>query len=199
MSKTGTRRHQQGQKKTGLSSYWVWLGIGVALIAVGLGGFYLGSAGSDHPLVEAAPAGADMAPDFTLNTPDGDSLTLADYRGQVVLVNFWATWCPPCRAELPDLVAYYHAHEQEGFTLLGVNEQEAASAASTFLTMQGLNTYPVVLDSNGMVMQRYGVSGLPSSFLISPDGQILHSWTGMINRTMLEETITPLLNGDQNG
>ena len=131
-----------------------------------------------------------------MNASDGflPSLSdaLEDSDGQVRLVNFWATWCPPCRAELPDLVGYYHDHADEGFLLVGVNSQESAAQVSAFLTDQGLD-FPVVLDFDGTQMAPYGISGLPSSFLIGPDGQILQQWTGMINRDTLERTVTPLL------
>ncbi len=108
------------------------------------------------------------------------------------MVNFWATWCPPCRAELPDLVAYAEDYAGQGFQFIGVNEQESAAQVSAFLTQAGLD-FPIVLDGDGSQMAPFGVTGLPSSFLIGPDGTIVQRWTGMISRATLEQVVTPLL------
>jgi peroxiredoxin len=194
MGKTASRRRRRSSSTSSFfRSSWTWLGLGMVLILGGLAGLYLTNQ-ANAPEVAAGESRADLAPDFSLVSLDDETLNLSDYRGQYVLVNFWATWCPPCRAELPDLVSYYHAYAEDGFVLLGVNEQEPASVASTFLQAQGLD-FPVVLDSTGMVMNSYGASGLPSSFLINPEGQIVRMWTGMVNRSTLEREITPLLRG----
>ncbi len=193
MSKTARarrRKHRSTMQKL-LSSYWTWLGVGVALIVIGI--FALNMNGSQSTAIAATNnVDPQAAPVFHLNTVTGDALSLSDYRGQYVLVNFWATWCPPCRAELPDLVSYYHAHADQGFMLIGVNEQEQAPTVQNFLAMQGLD-FTVVLDSAGQAMDAYGVRGLPSSFLIDPEGRVIRNWSGMINRGVLESTITPLL------
>jgi len=136
----------------------------------------------------------DAAPDFSLPAPEAGTLALSSYRGRYVLVNFWATWCPPCRAELPDLAAYYADHADEGFMLIGVNAQEPAATVSRYLAGQRLD-FPVALDADGAVMARYRVAGLPSSFLIDPAGRIVQRWTGMISRATLERAVTPRLGG----
>lgn len=164
-----------------LSSHWTWLGVGGVLVVGAL------------LLILATPGGnADAAPDFTLAALDGQPVSLSDYRGQYVLVNFWATWCPPCRAELPDLVSFYHDHADDGFMLIGVNEQEPAQTASLFLAQQGLE-FLVVTDSDGAVLGQYGTQSLPSSFLIDPNGVIVQQWSGMISRATLEAAVTPRL------
>ena len=186
MSTANARRRRsrsQHNSRRWLSSPWLWLGLGVVLIAGGLVVYGLSSQGGPV-LATSANASDGFLPSL--------SGTLNESAGQVRLVNFWATWCPPCRAELPDLVAYYHDHADEGFLLVGVNSQESALQVRTFLNDQGLD-FPVVLDQDGSQMAPYGVSGLPSSFLIGPDGQILQQWTGMISRATLEQAVTPLL------
>jgi peroxiredoxin len=191
MSKRNNRRKRRTKKQPWWNAPLFWLGIGTALIVAGvvvLSGSLTGSAAA------ANTSSGDLAPDFELMALDQSSLSLSDYRGQYVLVNFWATWCPPCRAELPDLVAFYEDHADEGFMLIGVNERESAATVQGFLASQNLD-FPVALDVNGTLMNPYAVSGLPSSFLIDPEGRIVQSWPGMINRATLEGTITPLLGG----
>jgi cytochrome c biogenesis protein CcmG/thiol:disulfide interchange protein DsbE len=185
MSTAKARRRSRSQAKSRhlFGSPWLWLGLGIVLIAGGLAVYALG--GQTGPaLTTSASASDGFLP--SLRT------VLDESAGQVRLVNFWATWCPPCRAELPDLVGYYHDHADEGFLLVGVNSQESALQVSAFLTQQGLD-FPVVLDQDGSQAAPYGISGLPSSFLIGPDGEILQQWTGMISRTTLEQAVTPLL------
>lgn len=179
------RTHKSGAARL-LRSHWIWIAAGVALIAVAL---LVSSLTGEQPPIAAQPqAGAEALMGLL---PSLDA-ALEDSAGQVRLVNFWATWCPPCRAELPDLVAYYEAHAGQGFQLIGVNEQESAAQVSAFLAQTGL-AFPVVLDGDGSQMAPFGVTGLPSSFLIGPDGAIVQRWTGMISRTTLEQVVTPLL------
>ena len=123
------------------------------------------------------------APDFKLQAPDGSATTLDAYRGKYVLVNFWASWCGPCRGETPDLQRLYTSHSgaTPGLVVLGVNQQEDAGTASGFLKEFGL-TYPVVLDRSGSVSQAYRASsGLPISFLVDPSGVIQQIYRGRIS------------------
>lgn len=191
MSKTKSRRTRRKAKNSRLSSPVVLLSVGALFIIAGLVALAFSNTNSR---AEAASSETrwEPAPAFALPTLAGERVALADYQGQYVLVNFWATWCPPCRAELPDLVGYYHDHADEGFMLIGVNEQEAPALVNSFLSESGLN-FPVVLDADGRVMQQYGVTGMPSSFLVDPQGQIVQMWTGMITRATLEGAVTPLL------
>lgn len=162
----------------------VILALGAALIGVALALLYVtqdSSGPSPH--------------DFTLPGMNGDTVSLADYRGRYVLVNFWATWCPPCRDEMPDLQAYYSAHRDRGFTLLAVNEAEDLATVRRFVEGFGF-TFPVALDTTGTVMTQYGTESLPTSFLIGPDGRLVKSWVpGRLSRATLERDITPLLKG----
>jgi cytochrome c biogenesis protein CcmG/thiol:disulfide interchange protein DsbE len=189
MAKTASRRKVTLRDR--LASPLFLLGVGALFILAGVA-MALVFNGEDPVRAASSEARADAAPAFALPTVSGGDLALADYRGQVVLVNFWATWCPPCRAELPDLVSYYHDNAGRGFMLIGVNEQETAAQVADYLAQNRLD-FPVALDADGRVMEQYGVTGMPSSFLINREGQIVRMWTGMITRATLESAITPLL------
>jgi peroxiredoxin len=134
----------------------------------------------------------EAAPDFTLQTLDGQTVNLSDYRGQVVLLNTWATWCPPCRAEMPDLEAYYQQHQEDGFVVLAVNTQESRDTVAAFLREHDF-TFPVLLDPGGEVMREYGVLGLPTSFFIDRDGAMRGVWSGQLSPARLKELVDPLL------
>lgn len=120
-----------------------------------------------------APQAGFLAPDFELKTPQGNSVKLSDLRGQAVLVNLWATWCPPCRAEMQTLETVYNEYKDQGFTILAVNMtyQDDPAAVMPFVEEQGL-TYPVLLDETGAVAGAYQLKSLPSSFFIDRDGTI---------------------------
>jgi peroxiredoxin len=133
-----------------------------------------------------------LAPDFALKTPDGEDVRLSDYRGEVVLVNFWASWCPPCNTEISTLEAYYQAHKDEGLVIIGVNVKESESTVGDFVENNGLS-FPVVLDKNADVAVQYGVTGMPTSFFVARDGTLLGYWPGPVTKTMLEEGLTPSL------
>lgn len=125
---------------------------------------------------------------------DGETVHIEDYAGQTVLVNFWATWCPPCRAEMPELDAYYQEHRDQGFTLLAVNSAEPAATAQGFIEQAGFS-FPVGVDPDGRTSAAYGINGLPVSIVYGPDGQVAYRHVGMITRDVLEAEVTPLLTG----
>jgi peroxiredoxin len=132
------------------------------------------------------------APDFGLPTLGGETVRLSDLKGQVVLVNLWATWCPPCKAEMPMINDFYQAHQEAGFTALMANVQEEGSTVRAFIEANGF-TFPVLLDSQGELMRLYGVRGLPTTFIIDRNGQVRHIQTGAITQAELEMIVTPLL------
>ncbi len=123
----------------------------------------------------AAPAAT--APDFTLRTADGKNLRLAEQRGRVVLVNFWATWCAPCRQEMPLLNQLYQKYQGSGFTLLGVNVDEDSRNAINLATKLGVS-FPVLLDADKAVSKRYDLSSMPSTLLIDRDGKVRYVHRG---------------------
>ena len=120
-----------------------------------------------------APQAGFAAPDFTLKNPDGISYTLAELRGQAVLVNLWATWCPPCRAEMPAIEKMYQEYKGQGFIVLAVNMtyQDDPFAVVPFTQEYGL-TFPILLEETGIVASSYQLRSLPSSYFINRAGII---------------------------
>jgi peroxiredoxin len=116
-----------------------------------------------------APTGSSQAPEFQLNTLDGQTVRLSDFRGDVVLLNFWATWCGPCAVEMPYLQQVYEEWQGKGLVLLAVNIGDSADKVAAFMQDNGLSV-PVLLDSDGTVATQYGIAGIPRTFLIDQDG-----------------------------
>ncbi len=129
------------------------------------------------------------APNFTLATVEGEERSLVDFRGDYVLVNFWATWCPPCRAETPRLQNFYEDHRDQGIVIVGVNQQETPERAGGFAEDFGV-TYPMLLDRTGEVSDGYRVSTqMPVSYLVDPDGVVVDVHLGEVLPGDLEELL----------
>ncbi|HYO48843.1 MAG TPA: redoxin domain-containing protein [Chloroflexia bacterium] len=113
-----------------------------------------------------------FAPDFTLtDAVTGESVSLASLRGKPVWINFWATWCPPCREEMPEMQQYYEKYHAQGLAIVGVNVQESDSQVQQYLK-EGAYTWTFVLDAKGTTTDRYLVGGLPSHFFIDAEGVV---------------------------
>ena len=123
------------------------------------------------PVARAAVAPASAAPDFTLRSLAGPNLRLLEQRGKVVLLNFWATWCAPCREEMPQLNKLYEKYRASGFTLLGVNVDEDSRNAAGIAGQLGVK-FPVLLDSDKRVSKLYDLSAMPSTVMIDRDGRV---------------------------
>ena len=121
------------------------------------------------PAVAAAPNGP--APQFTLDARGGSQVSLAQYKGQVVMINFWASWCGPCRQEMPLLEDIYKKYSKLGFTLIGVNVEPDSKAADDWLKQTPVS-FPVLYDKNSKVSQMYDVSGMPSTVIIDRKGNL---------------------------
>ena len=143
-------------------------------------------------LPDPAPLPDHPAPDLALPQLDGTSLTLHDLRGQVVLINVWATWCPPCRAEMPAIQQAYAEYHDRGFTVLAVNQREDASAITPFLEQHGL-TFPILLDGDGQASAAYQASALPSSFFVDRHGVIRAVYRGPMPSRVIAGTVEQLL------
>ncbi len=117
----------------------------------------------------AAPQGP--APDFALKTPDGENARLSEYRGEVVMINFWASWCAPCRQEMPLLEELYVQYQPLGFTILGVNVEQDSSKALAMLEDIPVS-FPIMLDTQSTVSKLYNVVAMPTSILIDRDGNM---------------------------
>jgi len=119
-----------------------------------------------------AAATSGPAPGFTLKSREGKDVSLASLKGQVVLLNFWATWCGPCREEMPRLQALYDKYKSLGFTLVGVNVENNPEGAKKWLADNGPVTFPVLLDTKNEVSKLYHVETMPSTVVIAKDGSM---------------------------
>ena len=129
------------------------------------------------PPADAAVNPGAPAPAFTLAARDGGKLSLADLKGQVVMINFWATWCGPCRQEMPLLAQLHDKYEPLGFTMLGVNVEPDSAAAVAWLKGVPV-TFPILFDTDSAVAGSFGVEGMPSSVLVDRKGQVRYIHRG---------------------
>lgn len=117
------------------------------------------------------------APDFTLEDLDGVARKLSDYRGKVVLLNFWATWCPPCRREMPSMERAWLQVKDEDIVIVAVDVGEDVDTVYTFLADYPVS-FPLLLDEQAEVVRKYPVRGLPTSYVIDPDGRLIYQAVG---------------------
>lgn len=130
--------------------------------------------------------------DFALSDLNGNTVHLSDFAGKPVMINAWATWCPPCRAEMPLLNSYYQAHRQQGFVILAVNAGDSQSEASSFAQQNGL-AFTVLLDPDTSLLNGLGIHSFPTSVFIGRDGKVKTIHVGMFTQDSIESEITPLL------
>jgi len=133
-----------------------------------------------------------LSPELTLSDIHGNQSSLKDYQNQVVLVNNWATWCPPCRAEMPTLKQYFEDHQKQGFAVIAIEAGETVADVAKFAKEYEL-TFPVWADPNQEAIAAFRNMALPNSYVIDRLGQVRLTWTGAISRDMLEKYVTPLL------
>ena len=131
-------------------------------------------------------------PSLHLSDVDGDEVSLEDLLGKVVLVNNWAIWCPPCKAEMPTLQAYYDEHREQDFLIIGIEAGSPLSEVTAFVERFEL-TFPVWLDPDVKALKVFQNFGLPNSYVIDRDGIVRLAWSGEIDLETLEEFVTPLL------
>ncbi|MFV9504614.1 MAG: TlpA family protein disulfide reductase [Oscillochloridaceae bacterium umkhey_bin13] len=144
------------------------------------------------PEATPAPRVGNLAPGFRLENTSGEFVDLADLRGQVVLVNLWASWCPPCRAEMPAIQAAYDRYGPEGFVVLAVNQGEPGPVAAGFMAEHQLN-FMALLDPYGQVGFAYQVNALPASFFIDRNGLVRSIYKGPISHRVIAGTVEALL------
>lgn len=161
----------------------------VALLAFGVASKGNGSisVGEQVPAVTLAS--------FDPKATDG---SLADYRGEWVLVNVWASWCTPCRDEAPALQDFYEKHKNQNFTILGVDSQDTIEDASKFIDEFGL-TYPHLHDGSGDYAAKLGTTGVPESFLVDPEGNLVLPRPGPVTKDYLDQQVAPLLEQKASG
>lgn len=139
----------------------------------------------EEMLADGVSVGAgtgEMAPDFLLETMEGREARLSDYRGQPVVLNFWATWCAPCRKEMPELVHAYDKYAEDGLVVIGLNQQESESIIRPFVEDYGVD-FPVMIDRVGEVGDEFRTTGLPETFFIDRDGIVREHFIGPFEST----------------
>lgn len=191
---TESRRMKKEQNRTRVAALaligagLLLLGV-VALVALPKPGATAESAGerSAIPMEVSFPA-----PELSLTDLEGNPVSLQDLQGTVVLVNNWATWCPPCKAEMPTLQAYFEDHHKKGFTIIAIDAGDPVPEIVKFVEEYGL-TFPVWPDVRMKAIAAFRNQGLPSSYVIDRDGTVRLAWAGAVSRDVLEKYVTPLL------
>lgn len=171
--------------------------IGGGLLVIGVTSLFLLSPyitkSTPTSLAGNAPASVNFpAPDLDLHDISGNPVSLRDYRGHVVLVNNWATWCPPCRQEMPILDAYFRDHQHQDFMIVAIDAGDPVSIVVDFVNQYEMS-FPVWLDPSSSALNSFRNNYLPSSYLIDKGGQVVKVWNGTVTYASLEENITPLL------
>lgn len=175
------------------------LGLGLILIAASFILFKRDAAPqTPQDDLSAVPVQANFsAPEVTLTDTRGVTRSLADYRGQVVLVNLWATWCPPCKEEMPALQAFYDKHKKDGFTIIAINDGDPTADVLQFEKDYQLS-FPIWLDPEYYATeQAFKTINLPSSFVIDRAGTVRLMWVGGISRKTLDQYVTPIITENQ--
>lgn len=157
--------------------------LGVALV----GGILASSLRPSSP-----QTGPSSLEDFNLRKLSGETGKLSDYRGQVVLVNFWASWCGTCRDEMPDIVQTYNKYKDQGFNVVGINYGEDEAPARQFVTSYAMS-FPIFMDPGKVVAGRYQILSMPTSFLLDRQGQVKEYGPGRIDTPKLQAAIEALL------
>lgn len=146
-----------------------------------------------HATQKPKPAASgNSAPDFTVTDIDGKKLTLSDYKGKVVLLDFWATWCSPCRAEIPHFVEMQQKYGPQGFQVIGISMDDDAKPVRDFYQQYKIN-YPVAVGDDKLAESFGGVMGLPVNFIIDRDGRIVGKYLGATETSVFDKAVGDLL------
>lgn len=166
----------------------VWTFVGLMALACAIFGYAV----LPHMDPGRSRLRGELAPDFTLRVlsggEPGNRLALSDQRGQVVLLDFWASWCPPCRAQAPILEQFAARHASDNVTVIGVNTGDAEPAAMEFIRSVGLS-YPVVFDEQGLVAKAFGASELPTLVVLTPNGKVSAIDARLVREAELEQLV----------
>jgi peroxiredoxin len=192
------KRHtlRASRKKAQDTQNLIMLVVGVGLILISIAVFFAlpkaqvevqQTGRSAIPIETNFPAPAVKLTDLT-----GKPVALSDFKGQVVLYNAWATWCPPCKEEMPTLEAYYQAHKSDGFVVVAIDDGEAVEDVTAFVKEHRLS-FPVWPDLDYVAGGAFKTVNLPTSFIIDRSGTVRLTWTGAITRDTLEKYVTPLI------
>lgn len=175
-------------KVIGLGKYRRWMQMIILSSIIVLGGWTVYSAVNDSGL-KAEPGGP--APQFKLMDLEGNERSLADWKGKAIVINFWATYCEPCREEMPDLQKQYEKWASSDVIVLGVNAGESKLKAQNFVN-QAKVTFPILLDSDEKVRKQYGITQYPSTVFVKQDGTIDQIKVGIMDEPFIEHSVSKL-------
>ncbi len=173
-----------------MSRYLVWAvaAVTLAIALFVLWPFVSPTAHSNGPESLAGEA----APVYSLRDDRGAAVSLDRYRGRVVVMNLWASWCPPCRAEMPDLQRLANAYARSGLSIVGVNEGESPQRARTFADSLGIH-FPIWIDSGQQYGRTYAALGLPTTVILDRRGAVVHGYDGALTFAQMESAVQPLV------
>lgn len=172
---------------------WVVVTIVVALLGTAWISFSRVSPADANPNGRPpAPQTGHPAPDFTLTTLDGEEITLRELRGNPVVINFWGTWCGPCRAEMPAIEAVYNQYRDEGLVVLAINDAEPPNLVNAFVTDLGL-TFPIVMDPQREVQFLYMVRAFPSTYFVDREGVIQRAVYGSMTQPVIDGHVREII------
>jgi thiol-disulfide isomerase/thioredoxin len=190
----GIRKQQRASRRKLAQLRSLFL-IGGGLLILAMAIIFLARQPADATAKLAPPRLGQAMPDLTLNDLSGKPVQLSDFAGQPVLINAWATWCPPCRAEMPLLNQTYLEHKDEGFVVLAVNAGESQTLVNQFISQSGFS-FPVLLDPDSASLSQLGVFSFPTSILVDRDGKVKKIHVGIITPEAMQNEIAPLLELD---
>jgi cytochrome c biogenesis protein CcmG/thiol:disulfide interchange protein DsbE len=180
---SGEQKHEQ---KVNYSKWFV-----AAAVIIGAISVYYNMNPTPAQSAASAAEGKGTAPQFSLTDVHGNQVSLAQYRGKVVILDFWAPWCPPCRKEIPDFISLQRQYASQGLQVIGIGLDEPANVTS-FVQQNGFN-YPVAVGDDATANLYGGVSGLPTTFIIDRNGTIRNRFEGFTDRSVFEQEIRKLL------
>ena len=187
-------------KKTNRVIPLILVGTGLLILGIVSGVWLVGTSFNVQDIkdISVIPAQVNFpVPEINLATVSGDPVYLDQLQGKVVLINNWATWCPPCKAEMPTLQTYHNKYKDEGFTVIAINDGDPTSDVLQFVDDYKLS-FPVWLDPTYIATeQAFKTLNLPSSYVIDRSGITRLSWVGEINRKTLEKFVTPIIKEKQ--
>lgn len=172
-----------------IGSWLYWLA-GAAIAAIVLAVYFRGG-GNAQAVGPQALAGR-PAPSFTVPRMNGGSGGLDSYRGRIVVMNLWATWCPPCRAEMPDLQRLYSTYRSSGVVVLGVDQGESGERASEFARALDIH-YPILVDQQQQYGRVYAALGMPTTIIVDRSGTVVRGFDGALSYDQMVAAISPLL------
>ena len=160
-------------------------------LALGLVGKSTATGRSGEKLIDIPP------PSFGGREIQGGFFSLDEHKGSPLIINFWASWCPPCREETPDIEEIWKTYKDQGLVVVGVNVQDIEEEAEKYLSEFSV-TFPNVMDKQGKITVDYGVTGLPVTFFVSREGLVIGRWVGSISEERLDSWVAFLMEGDSN-